>query len=71
MIFGKRVERAMELAKEKRKQREADLPEGKDDIQLEKGDLFALTMSAFGVILPVALVVLLALAAVGYFFIFR
>lgn len=70
-MFGKRVERAMELTREKRRERDADLPEDKDDIQLEKGDLFALTLSAFGVILPVAIVVLLALAAIGFFFVCR
>ena len=38
---------------------------------LEKGDTFALILSALLTIVPVALVVLAVLAAAGYFFIVR
>lgn len=71
----KRIERAFKYTHEKREEREAAMPpdtgDEVDETKLEKGDLFAMIVSAFGVILPIALVVLLILAAVGYLFIFR
>ncbi|MEG1560091.1 MAG: hypothetical protein RRY79_00370 [Clostridia bacterium] len=39
--------------------------------RLEKGDMFAMIMAGFLTILPVALVVLVALSLLGYFFLMR
>lgn len=72
-MFRKRIERAFNYAKEKRVEREADLPEDEEEAKakLEKGDLFALIVSAYGIILPVAIVVLIVMMVLGYWFIFR
>lgn len=65
MILQKKVERAMALVKERRAQRDAGNPETLDDTTLEKGDRFAMILSAMMVFLPVALVVLLVLVLVA------
>ena len=74
ILFQRKYDRARALQKEQRKQREGKNA-GRDDVEmanlLEKGDTFALILSALLTIVPVALVVLAVLAAAGYFFIVR
>ena len=74
ILFQRKYDRARAFQKEQRKQREGKNA-GRDDVEmanlLEKGDTFALILSAILTIVPVALVVLAVLAAAGYFFIVR
>ena len=75
MIFRKRLERAFTRSRENREQHEAAGGKPADGEELsdsmEKGDLFAMISSGLLIVLPIALGVLLLLAAVGYFFVFR
>ena len=74
ILFQRKYDRARAFQKEQWKQREGKNA-GRDDVEmanlLEKGDTFALILSALLTIVPVALVVLAVLAAAGYFFIVR
>ena len=74
ILFQRKYDRARAFQMEQRKQREGKNA-GSDDVEmadlLEKGDTFALILSALLTIVPVALVVLAVLAAAGYFFIVR
>lgn len=74
ILFQRKYDRARAFQKEQREQREGKNA-GRDDVEmadlLEKGDTFALILSALLTIVPVALVVLAVLAAAGYFFIVR
>ena len=74
ILFQRKYDLARAFQKEQRKQREGKNA-GRDDVEmadlLEKGDTFALILSALLTIVPVALVVLAVLAAAGYFFIVR
>ena len=65
MILGHRFERAMALMKERKAQREQNLPTGQEELQLEKGDLLAMTLSALLVIMPIVLVVLLVMVLIA------
>ena len=65
MILGHRFERAMALMKERKTQREQNLPAGQEELQLEKGDLLAMTLSALLVIMPIVLVVLLVMVLIA------
>nr|MBR4281843.1 hypothetical protein [Clostridia bacterium] len=71
MLFHGRYEKQMQRIKEKNKesQRVYDV----EDVRnvLEKGDVPAMIIAALITILPVALVFLLAISAIGVFFIAR
>ena len=71
MLFERRYDKQMERIKKQNdgKKRVAD----EENIQgmLEKHDTLALILSALIVILPVALLFLLAISAIGFFFIVR
>ena len=71
MIFERKFERARRLQQE----RMGDSPRALEDEnladKLEKKDLPALIISALITILPVALLLLLAVSAAGYFFLVR
>ena len=77
MIFEGRFNRARKFQQEQKAKREGNInpDDPKNDVELsdmmEKGDMFAMILSAVITILPVALIVLLFLAAVGYFFVIR
>lgn len=85
MMFQKRIDRAFRKLKEDRetyerenhpsKEEDSDLDQEikkkKEDMNLEKGDLFAMILSAFLIIIPIALVVIVFLMALGYFFLIR
>ncbi len=72
ILFEGKYRRARKFQREQR-----DLRARSDDQQrpladeMEKGDLLAMIIAACVTILPVALLVLAALAAAGYFFIVR
>ncbi len=57
------------LRDKKRKNGETEQPPLKDS--MEKGDLLAMILSALMVIVPVVLLILLAMAGVGYLFFFH
>ena len=68
MLFQKKVDRAMDYAHETGgHDPDKDQEEREEDIrkEVEKGDTLAMILSAFIVILPVAVVVLLLLALFG------
>ena len=71
MIFQGRYDRAKKLQQEQL----GDSPRAREDEnladKLEKNDVLALILSAMITIIPVALIFLLVIAAVGYFFIIR
>ena len=71
MLFNGRYEKQMQRIKDKNKesQRVYDV----EDVRnvLEKGDVPAMIIAALITILPVALVFLLAISAIGVFFIVR
>ncbi len=73
--FERKYERAKKLMNEKMKQHELsqgdDRPEVNPEDLMEKGDMFAMILSAILTILPVALVVLALLGLAGYFFLIR
>ena len=68
MLFPKRVRRAMDHSKEQRRRR-AEMQQDGDETplseEMEKGDLFAMILSALLVLVPIAIVVLVVLALVG------
>lgn len=72
MLFGKRLERAFErLHKDKAERVKNEEPYVRLKDQMEKGDLFAMIVSAFLVLLPVALVVLLVMTGIAVLFFLR
>lgn len=71
-MFNGKINRALDFLREKNKdQKERDKDYSTYAGELEKGDLLAMILAALIVIVPVALVVLLAIAAIGYFFMVR
>lgn len=64
MILGKRIQRALDHLHQS-KNNEANL----NPLPLEKGDLLAMIISAMIVILPIALLVLIIMAGVGWLWI--
>ena len=76
IIFERKYERAKKLMDERTAQMEGRTPgQEKEDVDMsdlvEKGDVFAMIVSALITFLPVALIVLGLLAAAGYFFLVR
>ena len=75
IIFESKIERAQKFAKEQKAKREGEGHDPENDVEMadmmEKGDMFAMILSALITILPVAVIVLGLLAAAGYFFIVR
>ena len=73
--FERKYERARKLTRERASQgklpADPDRPEPELEDVMEKGDMFAMIISALLTILPVALVVLVLLSLAGYFFIVR
>jgi hypothetical protein len=63
MALWNKTERVLKVQREKNKElgvrTVADAEE--DEVQLEKGDFFAMLISAYGVILPIAILALLLL----------
>ncbi len=84
MLFQRKVDRAMDWLHQRSQGSEAkpqetsgDLPsmdelrrEAAEDMELEKGDFFAMLVSAFIIILPVCLAALLIMVSVCLIFIF-
>ncbi|MFW5632489.1 MAG: hypothetical protein ACOCM4_14340 [Acetivibrio ethanolgignens] len=71
MIFQGKIDRAFKHFTEKHGEEEERREQDLSEMPLEKGDLFAMILSAFIVIVPVALVVLAVLGVIGYFFFFH
>ena len=71
MIFQKKIDRAFQkLHEDKQKTEEKEKRPALSD-EMEKGDLPAMIIAAMITILPVALLALLALAGIGYLFLFH
>lgn len=70
MLFQKKVDRAFERLHEEsdaaKEEKETD--DQREELPLEKSDFLAMLISAFLVFVPVAVVVLGAIALIGYFF---
>ncbi len=71
MLFQKRVDRAMRFQKERNEAAELKKPTEEDKDAVSKKDLFAMILSAMLVILPVAILVLFAIAFGCYFLFFH
>ena len=71
MIFQRKYERALNRAREIRGESTSALTDASLGDQLEKGDVPAMIISALLVIVPVALVALVAVSLLGVFFIVR
>ena len=71
MIFQRKVDRAMRYQKERNEQADIKTPTEEDKDKLSKKDLLAMILSAGLVILPVAALVLLAIAFGSYFLFFH
>ncbi len=71
MIFQRKYEKQMKNLQEKNAFSEKALEDENLGNKVEKGDVTAMILSALIVILPVALLFLVAVAAAGYFFIVR
>lgn len=72
MIFGRKFSEEMEHLREDKAKRTKDETEDKQlKDGMEKGDLFAMIVSALLVFVPVALAVLLVIAGVGFLFFWR
>lgn len=71
MLFQKKVDRAMRYQKEQNEAAEQKKPTEEDRDAVSKKDLFAMILSAMLVILPVAILVLLAIAFGSYFLFFH
>ncbi len=69
MIFQPKYERAMKHLKEQTGESPKALEDENLSDKLEKNDALAMILSALIVILPVALIVLLLVSAVGYFWV--
>ncbi|MBR5225733.1 MAG: hypothetical protein IKV90_08755 [Clostridia bacterium] len=74
MPFQGKIERAQNLQREQKMQREHGTSM-RDELSpsdlMEKGDGCAMVIAAMITIIPVALITVVALAAIGYFFIMR
>lgn len=68
MLFQEKIDRAFSYL---RKRPAEGKEEQTEKMPLEKGDLPAMLISAFIVIVPVALVVLAILGVIGYLFFFH
>ncbi len=75
MLFQKRIKRAFDYLEEKKQREAGENPENvqeelKPSIKdtLEKGDIPAMLISAFLVILPIAIIVLLVIVFAGHLF---
>lgn len=66
MFFRKKLDRALKYQQEQNVDPK-DLKE-QQPIDLEKHDMLAMMLSALGIILPVALIALLAMALIAYLF---
>ena len=71
MIFQRKVDRAMRYRKERNEQADIKKPTEEDKDKLSNKDLLAMILSAGLVILPVAALVLLAIAFGAYFLFFH
>ena len=71
MFFQRKVDRAMRFQKERNEQAEQKKPTEEDKDAVSKMDLFAMILSAIVVILPVAILVLLAITFGCYFLFFH
>ena len=71
MIFQRKVDRVMRYQKERNEQADIKKPTEEDKDKLSKKDLLAMILSAGLVILPVAALVLLAIAFGSYFLFFH
>ena len=69
MIFQRKYERAMKHLKEQTGDRPKALEDENLADKLEKNDALAMIISGLIVILPVALLVLLVVSGVGYFWV--
>ena len=74
MMFQKKLDQALEILHEEKNARDGELTQ--EQLEAEKEslnwkDYLALTLSALGVLLPIALIVLLLMSAAGYFFLVR
>ena len=69
MLFKGRYDRAMNWLKGRRGERKRAADESELENIVEKGDIFAMIVSALIVIVPVALVFLLTLASNAYAFV--
>ena len=74
MPFEGKIERAQKLQKERKAQRGQASPYDEDvspSDMMEKGDGCAMAIAALITFVPVALIALAAMCAVGYFFLIR
>ena len=71
MLFQKRVDRAMRYQKERNEAAELKKSTEEDKDAVSKKDLFAMILSAMLVILPVAILILFAIAFGCYFLFFH
>lgn len=68
MFFQRKVDRAMNLQKEQNKEAEREaLPTDKDQIGASGKEMLAMILSAWLTFMPIAIVVLLAIAFGAYF----
>lgn len=68
MLFEKKTKAAMDVAKERHQEDFPFQPE-KPPVKPEKGDVSAMMCSAYLILLPICLVVLVLICLAGYFFI--
>jgi len=71
MIFQRKYDRALNNVKEKNAGSPKALEDEELSNKLEKGDVSAMIISALLVIVPAALLFLLIVAGVGFFFVAR
>ena len=71
MIFQGRYEKARNQLRDRMKGQKLAADEDDLENQLEKGDTLAMILSALLVFLPAALIVLVVISLIGYFFIVR
>ncbi|MBR6569799.1 MAG: hypothetical protein IKK75_05040 [Clostridia bacterium] len=69
MIFQRKYERAMNHLKEQRGESPKALEDENLSDKLEKNDTLALILSALIVLVPAALIVLLIVTGIGYFWV--
>ena len=71
MLFRKRIDRAMRFQQERNEQAELKKPTDEDKDKVSKKDLLAMILSACLVILPIAALILFAIAFGCYFLFFH
>lgn len=72
MLFQRKVNRAMHLQKEQNEESGREpLPQDKDELKVSKKDEFAMILSALLIIVPIAILVLAAIAFGSYFLFFH